>query len=83
MCVRAHVCVWKGRCVRVYRVCSCDFFCMGVCVEFYVNVFSSISEGPKLITFWAAAPKGRCPVEHRGEFRDIRPTVYPKGALDG
>ena len=28
-------------------------------------------------TFWAAAPKGRCPVEHRGEFRDIRPSVLP------
>ena len=25
----------------------------------------------------AAAPKGRCPVEHRGEFRDIRPSVRP------
>ena len=23
----------------------------------------------------AAAPKGRCPVEHRGEFRDVRPSV--------
>ena len=28
----------------------------------------------------AAAPKGRCPVEHRGEFRDIRPYVGPEGA---
>ena len=27
--------------------------------------------------FWAAAPKGRCPVEHRGEFRDVRPSVLP------
>ena len=22
--------------------------------------------------FWAAAPKGRCPVGHRGEFPDVR-----------
>ena len=28
----------------------------------------------------AAAPKGRCPVEHRGEFRDVRPFVCPEGA---
>ena len=28
----------------------------------------------------AAAPKGRCPVEHRGEFRDVRPFVWPEGA---
>ena len=27
--------------------------------------------------FWAAAPKGWCPVEHRGEFRDVRPSVHP------
>merc|ERR1711911_250311 len=25
----------------------------------------------------AAAPKGRCPVEHRGKFRDVRPSVLP------
>ena len=25
----------------------------------------------------AAAPKGRCPVEHRGEFPDVRPSVRP------
>ena len=31
----------------------------------------------------AAASKGRCPVEHRGEFRDVRLSVYPEGALDG
>ena len=30
----------------------------------------------------AAAPKGRCPVEHRGEFRDVRPSVL-RGLLDG
>ena len=27
--------------------------------------------------FWAAAPKGRCPVGHRGEFPDVRPSVLP------
>ena len=27
--------------------------------------------------FWAAAPKGRCPVGHRGEFPDVRPSVRP------
>ena len=27
--------------------------------------------------FWAAAPKGRCPVEHRGEFPYVRPSVRP------
>ena len=26
----------------------------------------------------AAAPKGRCPVEHSGEFRDVRPSVCPE-----
>ena len=26
-------------------------------------------------TFWAAAPKGRCPVGHRGEFPDVRTSV--------
>ena len=31
-------------------------------------------------TFWAAAPKGQCPVEHRGEFQDVRPFVWPEGA---
>ena len=30
-----------------------------------------------LVTFWAAAPKGRCPVEHRGGFRDVRPSFRP------
>ena len=30
-----------------------------------------------LDAFWAAAPKGRCPVEHRGEFPDVRPSVRP------
>ena len=34
----------------------------------------------RLYAFWAAAPKGRCPVEHRGEFRDVRPFVCPEGA---
>ena len=27
--------------------------------------------------FWAAAPKGRCPVGHRGEFWNICPSVGP------
>ena len=27
--------------------------------------------------FWAAAPKGRCPVRHRGELSDIRTSVHP------
>ena len=27
--------------------------------------------------FWAAAPKGQCPVEHRGEFPDVRPSFHP------
>ena len=27
--------------------------------------------------FWAAAPKGRCPVGHRGEFPYVRPSVRP------
>ena len=33
-------------------------------------------------TFWAAAPKGWCPVGHRGEFPDIRPYVRmsPQGS---
>ena len=25
--------------------------------------------------FWAAAPKGRCPVGHRGEFPDVHTSV--------
>ena len=25
----------------------------------------------------AAAPKDRCPVEHRGEFQDVRPSIRP------
>ena len=29
------------------------------------------------LTFWAAAPKGRCPVGHRGEFPDVRPSIRP------
>ena len=28
----------------------------------------------------AAAQKGRCPVEHKGKFRDVRPSVHPEGA---
>ena len=31
----------------------------------------------------AAAQKGRCPVEHRGKLRDVRPTVCLEGALNG
>ena len=31
----------------------------------------------KLNSFWAAAPKGRCPVGHRGGFPDVRPSVLP------
>ena len=40
-----------------------------------------------LDTFWAAAPKGRCPVGHRGEFPDVRPSFrtsppcWPSGPL--
>ena len=30
-----------------------------------------------LLPFWAAAPKGRCPVEHRGEFPYVRPSLHP------
>ena len=29
------------------------------------------------LPFWAAAPKGRCPVGHRGEFPDVRTSVRP------
>ena len=29
------------------------------------------------IPFWAAVPTSRCPVEHRREFPDIRPSVLP------
>ena len=32
---------------------------------------------PKGVAFWAAAPKGRCPVEHRGEFPYVRPSFRP------
>ena len=50
------------------------------------KVVNDLDQTSKEITqtlaFWAAAPKGRCPVEHRGEFRDVRPTVYLEGALD-
>ena len=31
----------------------------------------------KFSPFWAAAPKDRCPVGHRGEFSDVRPSVLP------
>ena len=31
----------------------------------------------------AVVLKGQCPVEHMGEFRDVRPSVCPEGALDG
>ena len=27
--------------------------------------------------FWAGASKGRCPVGHRGEFRDVHPSFRP------
>ena len=27
--------------------------------------------------FWAAAPKGQCPVGHRGEFSEVRLSVRP------
>ena len=33
--------------------------------------------------FWASAPKGRCPVEHRGEFPYVRPSVRPPLARTG
>ena len=29
------------------------------------------------LLFWAAAPKGRCPVGHRGEFPDVRISIRP------
>ena len=36
--------------------------------------------------FWAVAPKGQCPVEHRGEFpyvrTSIRPSVRPPPGQD-
>ena len=35
------------------------------------SVDRSVSWSP----FWAAAPKGRCPVGHRGEFPYVRPYV--------
>ena len=28
-------------------------------------------------TFWAAAPRSGCPVGHRGEFPDVRPSIHP------
>ena len=37
---------------------------------FYRNFFLDV-----LSFFWAAAPKGRCPVGHRGEFPDVRPYI--------
>ena len=35
----------------------------------------------RLKPFWAAAPKGQCPVGHRGEFPDVHPSVHP--SVDG
>ena len=31
----------------------------------------------KFSTFWAVAPKGQCPVGHRGEFQDLHPSFRP------
>ena len=38
------------------------------------SLFAPLSFSSSL-AFWAAAPKGRCPVEHRGEFRNVRPSI--------
>ena len=36
-----------------------------------------VNSRPDWILFWAAAPKGRCPVGHRGDFPDVRTSVRP------
>ena len=43
----------------------------------FANLWKKLQEICQIWAFWAAAPKGRCPVEHRGEFRDVRPSVLP------
>ena len=48
---------------------SSPFRCLSV-VSFH-SPFPCSSSQP----FWAAAPKGRCPEEHKGEFQDVHPSV--------
>ena len=43
----------------------------------FANLWKKLQEICQIWAFWAAAPKGRCPVEHRGEFRDFCPSVRP------
>ena len=46
-----------------------------------IHILKMVSDVPKLVyvketdAFWAAAPKGRCPVEHRREFPDVIPSI--------
>merc|ERR1711911_452784 len=48
---------------------------MGSVCNAFVRRSTRRTYWPTWPCFWAAAPKGRCPVGHRGEFPDVRPSV--------
>ena len=54
---------------------------MGPSWFLYLYSFRNESQMNKTFAFWAAAPKGRCPVGHRGEFPYVRPYVPPPPKL--
>ena len=66
------------------RICSLEQSCL-ILTSSYLSIFLSVclpncislSPCPPTFPFWAAAPKGRCLVGHRGEFPDVRPYVRP------
>ena len=53
--------------------CSCP------CPTDLPCICSSFIKNQALLTFWAAAQKGQCPVEHRGDFEksSVRPSFRP------
>ena len=61
---------FKCMCMNVYE-CNCTIF-------FFSSIFAIFF----LFLFWAAAPKGRCPVGHRGELLHPSNNTYvPPGSL--
>ena len=62
--------------VKGYIIIPCAEARVGTASTAEVDINEKVKQwddGP----FWAEAPKGRCPVRHRGEFRDVRPSVHP------
>ena len=59
----------------IVRKSSLLHFNLFVCLSIGLSASLSISFLSPSLPFWAAAPKGRCPVGHRGEFPYVRTSV--------